>query len=368
VRLIGLEAASFAKSEGLTEKSPEWPGLMKSRESYPDGSHPIVLAMNIDSQGVEYRMEEIAGYVVKVPRQIPGEEIGSLECTRYAKSGTTNGRFIFRFSEVNPDWEPGLKKWLRTEALSFRRFDVMEPIFRVIDPAMAVALDSACESVITSAVAGKVPGTRVRSYAATDFMAGEQSLQALAKLKMYSDLGLGLDGRLVFFIVNTGYMGEYDIDGKQIRVLDEEGKPIVKIDEVTGQPDLDAKGNPRYVGQGEKITVEDSKGLVDLVERRKIKKWIVNPIYGYLVPDPGELEELHGMSNFRRRFNPLHHYTPEEVVAFAKRDIAERTEFLRTLFAGQRGEADLKPVIEVWERCVIPKPATIQAFYEKHYG
>lgn len=368
VQLIGLEAASFAKSEGLIEESPEWPGLMKSRESYPDGSHPIVLAMNIDCEGVEYRLKEIAGYMVKVPRQIPGEKIGSLQCTRYAKSGTTNGRFIFRFSEVNPDWKPGLKKWLRTEALSFRRFDVMEPIFRVIDPLMAVALDSACESVITSAVAGKIPGTRVRSYAATDFMAGEQSRQALAKLKMYTDLGLGLDSRLVFIIVNTGYVGEYEIDGKQIRMLGENGEPIVKIDEATGQPDLDARGNPRYLGRGEKITVEDSKRLVDLVEHRKIEKWIAHPLFGYLIPDPRELEEKHGMSGFRRRFNLLHYYTPEEIIEFYKRDIAERTEFLRTLFAGQEGEEDLKPVIEVWEKCAIPGPETIRAFYEEHYG
>ncbi len=368
VQIIGLEAASFAKSEGLTEESPEWPGLMKSRESHPDGSHPIVLAMNIDCEGVEYRMEEIAGHEVKVPRQMPGERIGSLQCTRYAKSGTTNGRFIFKFSEVNPDWAPGLTKWLKSECLSFRRFDVMEPVFRVIDPAMAVALDSACESIVTSAIAGKVPGTRIRSYAATDFMAREQSRQALAKLRMYTDLGLGLDGRLVFFILNTGYAGEYDINGAQILALDEKDEPIIKIDEATGQPDLDAQGNPRYVGQGEKITVEDSKRLVDLVERRKIKNWIVNPIYGYLEPDPRELEELHGMKNFQRRFNLLRYYTPEEVVAFAKRDISERTEFLRTLFAGQRGEEDLQPVIEVWGKCVIPEPEAIHAFYEEHYS
>lgn len=368
VQIIGLEAASFAKSEGLTENSPEWPGLMKSRQSYPDGSHPIVLAMNIDGEGVGYRREEIAGYMVKVPRQILGEEIGSLQCTRYAKSGTTNGRFIFKFSELNPDWAPGLTKWLKTECLSFRRFDVMEPIFRVIDPAMAVALDSACESIITSAVGGKVPGTRIRSYAATDFMAGEQSRQAVAKLRMYSDLGLGLEGRLVFFIANTGYVGEYNISGTQILALDENGEPIVKIDEATGEPDLDAQGNPRYIGRGEKITVEDSKRLVDLVEHRKIKNWIINPIYGYLVPDPRELEEVHGMKNFRRRFNLLRYYTPEEVVGFAKRDIAERTAFLRELFAGQEGEEALRPVIGVWERCEVLDPEVIRAFYKKHYG
>jgi hypothetical protein len=366
VQLIGLEAASFAKSEGLVENSPEWPGLMKSRETNVDGSHPIVLAMNIDCEGVEYRLEEIAGYMVKVSRQIPGEEIGSLQCTRYAKSSTTNGRFIFKFSEVNPDWTPSLTKWLQSECLSFRRFDVMEPIFRVIDPAMAVALDSACESVITSAVAGKVPGTRVRSYAATDFMVGEQSRQALAKLRMYSDLGLGPDGRLLFFIVNTGYVGEYDIEGKQIRVLDEKGKPIIRIDEATGQPDLDAKGTPRYVGRGEKITVADSKRLVDLVEHRKIKKWITHPVFGYLIPEPRELEERHGMANFRQRFNLLRYYSPEQIIEFYKRDIAERTDFLRTLFAGQTGEADLKPVIEVWERYEIPDPEAIRTFYEEH--
>jgi len=368
VQIIGLEAASFAKSEGLTEESPEWPGLMKSRESYPDGSHPIVLAMNIDCEGVEYRMEEIAGHKVKVPRQIPGERIGSLQCTRYGKSGTTNGRFIFKFSELNPNWTPGLTKWLKSECLSFRRFDVMEPIFRVIDPTMAVALDSACESIVTSAVAGKVPGTRIRSYAATDFMAREQSRQALAKLRMYSDLGLGFDGRLVFFIVNTGYVGEYDIDGKQIRVLDGSGESVVKIDEATGQPDLDAQGTPRYVGQGEKITVADSKRLVDLVEHRKIQSWITHPVFGYLIPDPRELEEKHGMTDFRKRFNLLRFYTVEQIIEFYRRDIAERTEFLCTLFAGQQGEADLRPVIEVWERCEIPDPEVIRAFYEEHYG
>lgn len=366
VQLIGLEAASFAKSEGLVENSPEWPGLMKSRETNADGSHPIVLAMNIDCEGVEYRLEEIAGYMIKVPRQIPGEEIGSLQCTRYAKSSTTNGRFIFKFSEVNPDWAPSLTKWLQSECLSFRRFDVMEPIFRVIDPAMAVALDSACESVITSAVAGKVPGTRVRSYAATDFMVGEQSRQALAKLRMYSDLGLGPDGRLLFFIVNTGYVGEYDIEGKQIRVLDEKGKPIIRIDEATGQPDLDAKGTPCYVGRGEKITVADSKRLVDLVEHRKIKNWITHPVFGYLIPEPRDLEERHGMADFRKRFNLLRFYSPEQIIEFYKRDIAERTDFLRTLFAGQTGEADLKPVIEVWERYEIPDPEAIRTFYEEH--
>ncbi len=76
VQIIGLEAASFAKSEGLTPESPEWVGLMKSRQVGPDGRRPIVLVMNVDCEGVEYRLENIAGYQVRVPRQIPGEEVG----------------------------------------------------------------------------------------------------------------------------------------------------------------------------------------------------------------------------------------------------------------------------------------------------
>jgi len=366
-QIIGLEAASYAKSEGLVPDSPEWPGLMKSRQLNPDGSRPIVLVQNVDCEGVEYRLEEIAGHLVKVPRPLPGERVGSLQCTRYVRSGTTNGRFIFQFSELNPRWQPGREKWLRTEALSFRRFDVLEPIFRVVDPVMAVALDSACESIITSAVGGKVPGTRVRSYAATDFMAREESHQARAKLKMYTDLGLGLDGRLVFFIANSGFVGEYDLDGQQIRVLDDKGQPIVKIDAATGLPDLDAKGQPRYVGQGEKITVADTKRLVYLVENRLIERWIVHPVFGYLIPDPLELEEQHGMTGFRRRFNLLRFYTPEQILAFYRRDIQERTAYLTNLFAGQEGADQLQDVIHVWERCVIPGPEVIRAFYEEHY-
>lgn len=368
VQIIGLEAASFAKSEGLVPGRPEWPGLMKLRQINPDGSRSIVLALNIDCEGVDYRMEEIAGHLVKVPRQIPGEEVGSLQCTRYEKSGTTNGRFIFKFSDVNPDWKPGLEKWLKTECLTFRRFDVMEPAFRVIHPYMAVALDSACESIITSAVGGKVPGTRTRSYAATDFMAREQSHQALAKLEMYRDLGLGPDGKLVFFVNNSGYVGEYDIEGKQVLVLDENGEPIVKIDEATGRPELDAQGNSHYVGQGERITVSDSKRLLELIENGKIESWIKHPVFGYLIPDPQELEEKHRMTNFGERFNLLRFYTPEEIITFYKRDIAERTEFLRNLFAGQEGEEELQPVIEVWEKCKIPSAEEIRAFYEQHYS
>lgn len=367
VELIGLEAASFAKSEGLYPQSPEWPGMMKSAQIGEDGRRPIVLAMNIDCDGVEFVMKKIGDYVVKIPQQIEGEEIGSLSPTRYEKSGTTNGRFIFLFSELNPDWSSGGSKFLGTESLSFKRFDVLEPVFRVTDPAMAVALDSGCESIITSAIAAQKVGTRVRSYAATDFMVGEQSRQALLKLKMYSDMGLGQDGKMVFFINNAGFVGEYDFHGDQMKKLDENGDPIPKRIEETGEIEKNEVGEVRYLGQGEKITVQDSKSLVDLVEHRKIKNWIENPVYGYLIPEPKELEEVHGMANFGKRFNPLNYYTAEGFVEFAKRDIKERTEFLEDLFSGQEGSEGLKGVIDVWKKCRVPSLEEIQEFYDTHY-
>lgn len=370
LQLIGLEAASFAKSEGLQCDSPEWPGLMKSQEIAPDGKRPIVLAMNIDCAGVEYRIENINGYDVKVPRIVSGQESGSLWCTQYAKSGTTNGRFIFLFSELNPNWGSTATKWARTESLSFKRFDVVEPIFRVIDPAMAAALDSACESIITSAIAKQKPGTRVRSYAATDFMVREQSQQTLLKWKIYRDLGIGLDGKLVFFICNSGFVGEYDIDGNQIPLKDAAGNRIPKVNSDTGEYDRDEKGEIRYLGQGEKVGVRDTKTLVELVENRQIENWLAHPIYGsgYLIPDPAELEAAHGMTDFRRRFNPLRFYSPEEILEFAKRDIEERSTYLEELFSGQEGVEKLAPIINVWRECVLPSAQQIHAFYVRHYG
>jgi hypothetical protein len=370
VQLIGLEAASYAKSEGLVPTSPEWAGLMKSREVRPDGTRPIVLCHNIDCEGIEYRIEEIKGYKVKVPRPIPGQPVGHLQCTRYEKSGTTNGRFVFRFDALNPRWHPGLLKWLHTEMLSFRRFDIFPLAVRVTDPAMAVALDAGCESVITSAVGGKVPGTRVRSYAATDFMAREESHQALTKLKMYSDLDLGPDGKLVFAVVNTGYIGEYDLAGNQRLLLDERGQPVGKIDEATGNPYLDDKGKPVYRGLGEKITVSDTKRLVDLIEHRKIQHWLSHPVFGagYLVPDPAELEKAHGIPECRRRFNPLRFYSAEEYLGFCERDIRDRTAYLHNLFSGQQGEDKLQSVVQVWERCRLPSAETIERFYKQHFG
>ncbi len=366
-KLIGLEAASFAKSQGLTRDSPEYPGLMKSREVDNKGKRPIVLAMNIDCDGVDFVTKKISTYDVNVPQKISGKEVGSLQCTKYEKSKTTNGRFIFQFSELNPDWGNNNNKTLKSEALSFKKYDILEPIFRVTDPKMAVALDSACESIITSAIAARKPGTRVRSYAATDFMAREQSQQALLKLKMYKDLDLGLDGKLVFFINNAGFVGEYDIKGNQIKKLDKDGNPIPKKNPETAEILKNELGEIIYQGQGDGIKVGDSKRLIDLVEHRKINNWIKHPVFGYLIPDPKELEKVHGMKNFGKRFNPLNYYTPKQYIEFIKRNIKERTEFLEDLFKGQEGEEQLKDIIYIWKNLRIPSEMEIQKFYNTHY-
>ena len=370
MQLIGLEAASYAKSEGLVPDSPEWPGLMKSQTVQPDGIRPVVLAQNIDCEGIEYRLEEIAGYKVKVPRPLPGHKVGRLQPTRYEQSGTTNGRFVFRFYDLNPDWTPGSPKKLHTEMLSFRRFDIFPLLVRITDSAMAVALDSACESVITSAIGGKIPGTRVRSYAATDFMAREQSHQAILKRQMYSDMDLGLEGNLVFAIVNSGFVGEYDLLGNQRPLLDEKGQPVPKIDEATAKPYLNAQGKPEYLGLGEKIKVSDTKLLVKLAETRAIESWLPHPVFGnaYLFPEPTELEEKHGLPNYRARFNPLRFYTADEYLAFCQRDIKERTTYLKDLFTGQEGGDDLRDIMDVWTKIDIPSSAKIQQFYDSHFG
>lgn len=368
VQIIGLEAASFAKSEGITEDSPEYPGLMKSREVDEGGDRHIVLAMNIDCDGVDYKIKNINGYDVKAPHKIPGKEIGSLQTTKYEKSGTTNGRFIFLFSELNPDWgKSNRKKFLKTESLSFKKYDVLEPAFRVTNPKMAVALDSACESIITSAVSGKKPGTRVRSYAATDFMAREQSQQAILKWKMYKDMDLGFDGNLVFFINNAGRLGEFDLKGDQIKKVDKDGNPIPKRNPKTGEILRNEVGKTIYEGLGEGIHVSDSKKLVDLIEHRKIEKWIKHPVFGYMIPDPKELEERHGMKDFRKRFNPLNYYSVDQYIKFIKRDIKERTEFLEELFKGQTDEEKLNEIIHIWKNCKIPSEKEIKEFYDKNY-
>lgn len=368
LKLIGLEAASFAKSQGLTRFSPEYPGLMKSRNVDKDGKPHIVLAMNIDCEWVEYVNKKIKKFIVKIPQLIKCQKVGSLQCNKYEKSGTTNGRFIFLFSELNPGWGSNHGKYLKSEALSFKRYDILEPIFRVIDPKMAVALDSACESIVTSAISAQKPGTRVRSYAATDFMAREQSQQAIMKLKMYEDMDLGFDGNLVFFINNAGFVGEYDIDGNQIKKLDEKGRSILKKDLETNEILKNELGEPLYIGQGEGIKVDDSKRLIDLVENRKIKDWIKHPVFSYLIPAPKELEEKHGIVEFGKRFNPLNYYTPKQYLEFIKRDINERTEFLNHLFKGQEGTEKLNDIIYIWKKCKIPTEKEIKKFYELNYS
>jgi len=366
-KLIGLEAASFAKSQGLDQESPEYPGLMKSREIDKNGKRPIVLAMNIDCEGVEFVTKKINGYEINLPQKIPEEQVGSLQCTKYEKSHTTNGRFIFLFSELNPDWGTSVEKSLKSEALSYKKYDTLEPIFRVVDPKMAVALDSACESIITSAIAAQKPGTRVRSYAATDFMAREQSQQALLKLKMYQDLDVGLDGKLVFFINNAGFVGEFDFNGNQIKKLDEKGNPIPKKNKETGEVLKNELGETIFQGKGEGIRVADSKRLIDLVENRKVKNWINHPVFGYLIPDPKELEQIHDMKDFGKRFNPLNYYSSKQYLEFIKRNIKERTEFLKDLFKGQDGAEQLKDIIYIWEKFKIPSEKEIQEFYDTHY-
>ena len=327
VKLVGLEAASFAKSEGLSEKSPEYPGLMKSRE----GKH-VVLAMNIDCEGVDYVKKELSGYLVEIPKS--NGNVGSLQCKSYEKSGTTNGRFIFLFSDLNPHW--GKKdKYLRNFILSFKRYDIFNPIIKVTNPLMAVAFDSACESIITSAVSGKIPGTRVRSYSATDFMAREQAEQAILKKKIFTDMGLGQGGKLNFLVINTGFVGEFDLNGNSIG--------------------------------GEKITVSDSKTLLKLSTHGHIKNWIKDPVYDYLIPLPKELSEVHGMKNFGERFNPLNYYSPHDYLEFVKVDIKERKEFLLKIFTSQTNYKNLEDVIGIWNEVMLPSTKEIKKFYDTYY-
>lgn len=371
VQLIGLEAGSFAKSQGINSESPEWPGLMKSREADSEGNHPVVLAMNIDCENITYKLKKINGYTVKLPvREDEGKEVGSLICTQYHKSGTTNGRFIFLFSELNPDWGKNKEpRYLKTIVLSMKRFDYMHPVSRVVDPVVAVAFDSAVESIITSAIAAQKPGTRVRSYAATDFMAREQCHQALLKLEMFQDLGLGLNGKLVFLINNAGAIGEHDINGNQIRLEDENGDPIPKIDTKTEKIKRNELGEIRYQGAGKKIKVHHSKKLIDLGEHRKIENWLPHPVFGsrVLLPDPHELETKWGMKKFGKRFNRLRYYTVKEYIELSQRDIKERSNFLKELFKGQVCENDLDEIIHVWENMGVPKPKKIEEFYRKYY-
>ncbi len=370
VQLIGLEAGSFAKSQGLGSSSPEWPGLMKSVEVDENGEHPVVLAMNVDCQNVTYELKKINGYTVKNPEVSEGKVAGSLLCKQYHSSGTTNGRFIFSFSELNPNWGTSTEpRYLKTVVLSMKRFDYMHPMFRVVDPIVAIALDSAIESIITSAVAAKKAGTRVRSYAATDFMAREHCDQAMLKWEVYKDMGIGLDGKLAFIVINTGAIGEHDINGNQIRLTDEDGELIPKVDKNTGKIRKNELGEIKYQVQGKKIKVRHSKQLLDLAEHRKIENWLPHPIFGnrIFLPDPNELENKWKMERFGKMFNRLRYYSEKEYLAFVKRDIKERGDFLKKLFKGQTCEKELKEVIYVWDNLRVPEPKEIEEFYRNYY-
>ena len=326
--------------------------------------------MNIDCENVKYHYKKINEFTVKVPIIDDGEEAGSLLCTQYHRSGTTNGRFIFSFSCLNPNWgENDEPRYLKTIVLSMKRFDYMHPMFRVIDPITAVAFDSAVESIITSAIAAQRPGTRVRSYAATDFMAREQCQQALLKLEMFEDMGLGFDGKLAFIILNTGAIGEHDINGNQIRLLDENGDWLPKIDRNSGQILRNELGEVVYQGQGRKIRVRHSKKLLELAEKRKIENWVPHPVFGnrIMLPEPKELEEKWKMKGYGKAFNRLRYYTIKEYLDFVKRDIEERTDFLKELFKGQENSSELAKVVLLWEEIVVPDYHIIEDFYHKYY-
>ncbi len=44
----------------------------------------------------------------------------------------------------------------------------------------------------------------------------------------------------------------------------------------------------------------------------KLRAITVEPVFGYLISNPVELDEKHGMKDFSKRFNPLNYYTPKQ--------------------------------------------------------
>jgi hypothetical protein len=167
-------------------------------------------------------------------------------------------------------------------------------------------------------------------------MAREQAEQAVLKKKVFMDMGLGHGGKINFLIINTGFVGEFDLSGKSIG--------------------------------GEKITVSDSKTLLKLSTNGLIKNWIKDPVYSYLVPLPKELSEVHGMKNFGQRFNPLNYYSPNEYLEFVKIDLKERKEFLHKIFSSQNKFSELEDVIGVWDEIALPSPKEIKKFYDTYYS
>ncbi|MEM2715467.1 MAG: hypothetical protein QW762_02015, partial [Candidatus Thermoplasmatota archaeon] len=168
-------------------------------------------------------------------------------------------------------------------------------------------------------------------YAATDFIAGEQAEQAWLKLKAYSEIGLD---KLVFFVVNTGYVGRCNLEGKKI-------------------------------GDGEKIKVDETKKLISLVVEGKVKRWIRNPVFGYLIPEPKEMDRY--IDNFSERFNLFRFYNAKEIIEFSRKDIEERSKFLKEIFEGQEKEKELEEVINLWKKFDLPSEEKIKEFYEENY-
>jgi hypothetical protein len=95
---------------------------------------------------------------------------------------------------------------------------------------------------------------------------------------------------------------------------------------------------------------------------------VVNPLFGYLIPEPEELEKEHGMTDFRKRFNLLRYYSIEEIMKIAERDVRERTEYLKNLFGGESGEEQLSAVTNVWSSRKLPDKSDVKKFYEEYYG
>jgi hypothetical protein len=72
--------------------------------------------------------------------------------------------------------------------------------------------------------------------------------------------------------------------------------------------------------------------------------------------------------DFRKRFNPLNYYTPKQYIEFIKRDIKERTEFLKYLFKGQSMEEKLHDIINIWTNYKLSTEKEIKNFYKEYYN
>lgn len=338
---IGAEAASFAKTEGLNPSSPEFAPIMSSRNGN------FIPCLNVACKGVFYEVKEINGHKTCVPSKIKGKKIGNLIFNDYQSAQTNNGRAIISFRSLNPSWSEDRVR-ITSDGMSIRHFGFTMPIFRVRDPRRAAAFVSACETINTGAVKGVKPGSPKISPFATDFMVGEQGDQTLLYFSAYRDIGLnGHDGGIIFFVNNSGSIGAQN--------------------PYTGEMAKDDKGNML----GEKISVHDSKTLVDLVESWNLPEdmWEREPVLGLWIPSPTALEKR-GLKNFRKKFNPLRFYTGEQIIIMAERLVEERTNFLNELFSGQKEEERLRQsnIINVWKKFEIPSAAVIEDWYLRHFG